>query len=207
MRGKITEKRIYELLGVNLFRKYILGGYQALFNKIFFITGLTKRYGLKDMYKMRNFSTEGLKSYKKWSKVYAIEHICSFIIQGTVLVLKTPRTFLICWLSLAMIIDVYATMTQRYHHIRINKILEKMNKKDNNNTENIMEIDNQEVSMKKKNITSYAEEKSLSLEERKKELENLRNIVITTTSSHNEEQIISKEKSYAKTLWNTRTKF
>lgn len=152
------------------------------------------------MYKMRDFSINGLKSYKKWAKVYAIEHIGMFVLEGTLLVLKTPGTFLTCWLSLAIIIDVYATMTQRYHHIRINK-------KDNSNTENIMKIDNQEVSMKKKNITSCVEKQSSSLEELKKELENLKNFVIAMNSSHNEEEIISEEKSYVKNLRTSRNKF
>lgn len=204
MENKINEKRIYELLGVNLFRKYVLNSYQKILNGLFFITGITKFFGIRDIYIMNDFSTEGLKKYKKWSKVYAVEHVCSFLLMSAMLGLPDLSILLTCSILFVMITDIYAIMTQRYHHIRINDILEKrekLQKKLEERTSDEEKIKSMLLQSKSQDIISItlAKEKPLSLEERRKELENFREFVSTENiMDHSDEYSTYPEKERKK---------
>jgi hypothetical protein len=189
MKGKISEKRIYELLGVNFFRKYILGAYQALWNAIFVLTG-SKFSFMKDIYKMRNFSTEGLKSFKTLSKKLALEHFIMLLFWTGLIVLTEGKclnffnTFIICT-------DIYAIMTQRYNHIRINEFLKKQEELE------MRRAEKENLNIFTKKPKAIIEQYPLSIEEQRQRLQRLREQVLKMRSDDNyqEQFFVDEEKS------------
>lgn len=102
------EKRVYETLGVNIFRKYVL----------FMIEKIIK----VNVYRIQNKTVDGIKDYKLFSKIYAISHTFYLILFFNIEV-SSFLEFLI-WI-LAIMVNSYCVMTQRYNHIRINETIEK----------------------------------------------------------------------------------
>lgn len=106
-----NEKKIYELLGVNVFRKYILFTWEKIAKFLHIDVG----YRLDDM------SIDSLKGYKTRAISFAIAHIVCFIICLPIvngLASGLTNFFL----------NFYCIIVQRYNYIRIEEIEEKYNK-------------------------------------------------------------------------------
>lgn len=134
MESKNIEKKIYEFLGVNIFRKYVLFTYEKIWKLIGF---KEKTIG----YKIQDFSSRGLEKFKSNRKFLAKVHIFNFILINslygfTALTDNLSPLLLGMWLT-GNLIDLYSIMTQRYNYIRLNEILkkreERQQKKENNN--------------------------------------------------------------------------
>lgn len=118
---KNTEMKIYEAIGVMQFRKLAFAA-KAFYNKV------TKTNDNKN-YKLKGYSKENVvflqEQFVKNMKI----HIFGTIV-GTALVLLvcTDETFYLYRFVLAMIIlllNLYATLLQRYNLIRIKYVLDK----------------------------------------------------------------------------------
>lgn len=142
-KGKNIELRIYELLGIKTFKKlvfkflylhkipiaYILGlseeeRQEFLSNKNSYY-GLNKGHGVKD-----------LENFKSQLLFNALIHITSFIVglPSFIKIIMTlssltftiPNIILIGFFFFVMPANIYCIMLQRYNHIRINQVLDKM---------------------------------------------------------------------------------
>lgn len=113
MKNRKFEKKIYECLGVNLFRKYVL----------FYIEKIWKIFSDQDIigYRLNNFSIESVKKYKNVTKGFACAHFLVFIISFPDM--TTVSDFLFNLLS-----NGYCIMVQRYNSIRIDETVEKYEK-------------------------------------------------------------------------------
>ncbi len=188
MKRKMTEKRIYELLGVNIFRKYVL----FVWEKIWKLMHLEKCIG----YRINDKTIDGLKDYKYQLKLFAISHIVDL---GILIVTGILTSQGIVWWIFSIGLNAYCIMTQRYTHIRINEILEKHNKRKQKNTDNDEEINSnemvlgQEIKMQFK-ITEPKTE--LSIGEQREQLEQLKDYVVSLSISPTEyeQNSASKEK-------------
>lgn len=101
------EKKLYELLGVNIFRKYILLNLDKIY----------KIFGFSLNYKLKKININKLKRYKINLKCFGVAHGIALII-GILLNLNLPF----------IIINLYCILVQRYNRIRINEVLEKYEK-------------------------------------------------------------------------------
>lgn len=107
MNGDI-EKRIYELLGVNIFRKYILFTWEKIANLLHIPIG----------YRIENLSIDAIKEYKFNTKMFALAHIASFSI-------CLPFCFTLKGFLYNVLLNGYCIMVQRYNYIRIRQIEDK----------------------------------------------------------------------------------
>lgn len=107
MKTRKIEKRIYEFLGVNLFRKYALGLWEKT---------ILKLLHLGEGYHLPSKDTEGLKKYKNKAITYASAHIMGLILS------------LIDFNIFGLLLNGYCIMVQRYNWIRIDDILRKKEK-------------------------------------------------------------------------------
>ena len=133
------EKRIYEFLGVNSYRKFILNSQKNFSNRPFLkiVLGIL---GLDtddiERHKISNVSIEALENKKKYAKSCALIHGIAFpiriacfsylIVGGTFVGLFIGTVILLPYL----LIDSYSLMAQRQHTIRINEIFEKLEKRE-----------------------------------------------------------------------------
>lgn len=115
MKNKRIERRIYELLGVNIFRKNILFAYEKTF----------KFFHINVGYKVNELSVKGFQSYKSIMKRFAISHLFSFILLLFIIEFFYSDIFLI-GIIIDALLNGYCIMVQRYNTIRINELLEKM---------------------------------------------------------------------------------
>lgn len=111
MRNKKTEIKIYECLGVNIFRKYILFTWEKV----------AKFLHIKVGYRIKDMSIEGLKDYKIQSKLFALTHFCLLIYIIILAIIKDAPV--VTWV-VNIIINSYCIMVQRYNHIRINRLID-----------------------------------------------------------------------------------
>jgi hypothetical protein len=116
MEGKDVEKKIYEFLGVNVFRKYILLPWAKLMKLIH----LDSMFN----YQISDTSINGLKDYKSQSKFAAAGHVLVLIITA----IAFPQG-VIGWL-VNIAFNSYCIMVQRYNHIRINEIIAKLERRE-----------------------------------------------------------------------------
>lgn len=191
MKDRNTEKKIYELLGVNIFRKYVLGTWEKLW-KLFRIDKLL-------CYKITDMSENGLKNYKIQSKGFAAAHIglLVYVIINGILITPSMK-----WWVFNLGLNIYCIMTQRYTHIRINEILEKKEelKQRREERENSSEIENILTLDKTKKFVPSIEQ-PLSIEAQRKELKNLKKFLVSINPIDTQEQIInSEEKGQVKAL-------
>ena len=101
------EKKFYELIGVNFFRKYILLNFESLLNKVNLSMG----------YRVSELNIKAFKSYKTQSKYFAIAHAIALVF-----ILLFWPTFL------GIVLNIYCILVQRYNHIKINELLAKYEK-------------------------------------------------------------------------------
>lgn len=113
MKGRNVEKKIYEFLGVNIFRKYVLGTWEKIANKLKIDIG----------YRIKDRSINGLENYKKLSKGFAYAHLGLFLFFLSIGGIFFSKG--IEWFNI--IFNLYCIMVQRYTHIRINEIIERHN--------------------------------------------------------------------------------
>ena len=119
MKSKNIEKKIYECLGVNIFRRYVLFTWEKI----------AKLIKLNIGYRIKDGSVDSLKNYKFQSKGFAIAHAILLVIV-IITGLCLPSTLV--WWIINIGLNAYCVMVQRYTHIRINALLEKIeNKKQN----------------------------------------------------------------------------
>lgn len=112
MKFNDMEKNIYELLGVNIFRKYVL----FTWNK------LCKPIGGAPGYRIKNIAISDIEEYKSQAQVFGFTHVGMLIGMAVLYYFHIiPHLFFIVELFL----NSYCIMTQRYTCIRINTILEK----------------------------------------------------------------------------------
>lgn len=183
MKDRNTEKKIYELLGVNIFRKYVLGTWEKLW-KIFRLDKLLA-------YKITDMSENGLKYYKIQSKGFAAVHIGLLVYEIINGILITSS---MAWWVTNIGLNLYCIMTQRYTHIRINEILEKKEelKQRREERENSSEIESILTLDKTKKFVPSVEH-PLSIEAQRKELKNLKKFLVSINPIDTQEQIINSE--------------
>ncbi len=102
------EKKIYELLGVNVFRKYVLFTWEK-------IAGF---FHLPIGYRLDDMSIDGIKAYKNRTKSFALAHVFCFFI--CLPFLYGPLS----WIY-NIFLNLYCIIVQRYNYIRIEEIEEK----------------------------------------------------------------------------------
>lgn len=106
-----VEKKIYECLGVNVFRKYVLFTWEK-------IAGL---FHLPIGYRMEDLSIDAIKNYKSRTKAFTIAHIIAFFIM-------IPMCFNpLSWMY-NILINFYCIIVQRYNFLRIKEVEEKFEK-------------------------------------------------------------------------------
>jgi len=201
------EKRIYEFLGVNSYRKFILNSQKNFSNRPFLkiilrILGLD----IDDMgrHKISNFSIEGLEAKKSYAKSNAFTHGIIFIIKIAYLLYIIASGQFIALFVIApiflpfLLVDSYSLMAQRQHTIRINEILEKLEKREerkknqepqeenDNRNDKILDSEQtqtpveqiiEEISMA---LSTENIAKNVSLEEQMQQLEQLRTFITST---------------------------
>lgn len=113
MKSRNIEKKIYECLGVNIFRRYVLFTWEKI----------AKLIKLNVGYRIKDGSVDSLKSYKSLSKGFAVAHAILLVII-VITGLCMPST--LSWWIINVGLNTYCVMVQRYTHIRINELLEKM---------------------------------------------------------------------------------
>lgn len=197
MKDRDIEKKIYKLLGVNLFRKYILGPYGKLIKVI-----------LKDNhYKIHDFSSKGLEDFKEQSKYFAKVHMCCLVVFNlSYLYMTLSGKFNACLLGAWMtnnFIDLYSIMANRQHCIRIDEILEKREGLEK-------ETEDKDVNETGKNSPRLAVVKMqklnanttlLSLKEQREELEKFKELASTMRPANNQNQVfINQEQDYTRAL-------
>lgn len=116
----ITEKKIYEHLGVNIFKKYVLFGYEKLLK----LLKLNKYVG----YRLNKLAIDEIKNYKTTSIGFAVAHISSTIVLALIFIAMGAT--IPAWI-LNIAFNLYCIMVQRYNIIRINEILKRENEKIN----------------------------------------------------------------------------
>lgn len=130
---KNMEMRIYELLGIKIFRKMAFGlRYILLFPRTLKMSKEERKdfYNARSNYHLGKIkSLEDVKSYKKYLYCSATVHILAllflipsfFDMLSGVLVLSETHELL-----LAVILTLYCVMLQRYNCIRINQLIKRM---------------------------------------------------------------------------------
>lgn len=106
-----TEKKIYELLGVNIFRKYILFTWEKIANLIHLPIG----------YRIENLSIDTIKKYKIQTKSFAFAHLACFF--ALIPLCSNPFS----WIY-NIFLNFYCIIVQRYNYLRIKDVEEKYEK-------------------------------------------------------------------------------
>lgn len=130
---KSFELKIYELLGVKIFRKIVFGLYKILgFPFTIFMSKeeRKKAYNTPNNYNMKKgHGIQDLRDFKKWLLFNTCVHAFALgycipiflkVVSGTAS-LSTTINNLIC-----IVINCYCIMLQRYNHIRINQVIKRM---------------------------------------------------------------------------------
>lgn len=121
-KNKTTEERVYEILGVKIFKKIAL----ALGKKDHDYNDVKKH----DNYYLYEWSTEGLERFKDDGLEFnTIIHACSSL--APIAVLMAIHSPIIISISLlCILINGYSLMLQRYNYIRLNRTIELLKKRD-----------------------------------------------------------------------------
>lgn len=115
--NKDKELRLYELLGVNVFRKYVLFTWEKIAKFIHLPIG----------YRIDEYSTSGFKFYQIKAITFAIAHL-GLLAYTIVNCILSSTPIWRYWLS--VLLNSYCIMTQRYNYKRIGKILERRKQRD-----------------------------------------------------------------------------
>ena len=150
---KSIEMRIYELLGVNIFRKYILFTWEKI----------AKLLRLPIGYRLDELSVEGCMRYKMMTKAFTIAHLIIYPYLAIYAIFLNPTAPL--WhIMLWTILNTYCIITQRYTTLRINRIIKKMElrqKRQTNINNDIVEKDSA-LTLEHGDPLTVKENKSLS---------------------------------------------
>ena len=108
--------RIYELLGVNIFRKYILFTCEKIFKSINIDVG----------YRIKKLNIEGVINYKKYIIGFTITHsiLLLDIFVQCIIYHKALSDFLY-----SILLQSYCIMTQRYNYIRMKQLIKRLTPK------------------------------------------------------------------------------
>ena len=110
------EKRIYECLGVLLFRDKILFSLEKIANKL----------NINMKYRIDKYNLDSLKKYKKDAKDTGWGHFWSMILGAPILLLVFYEPIS---LIIFIVLNIYSIMMQRYNIIRIDELIERLEKK------------------------------------------------------------------------------
>lgn len=183
MKKHNLEKKIYECLGVNIFRKYILFSWEKI-------------CGLLDFdpdYRVEDRTINGLKRYKDTSKAFAISHLITMII--TVIVLSVIKASLGIYITNCLI-HSYCIMTQRYIHIRINELIERLEKREQKNR--IKQQQDTKSEQKDISLTQIKSNKQNELDKNSnlEQLYAIRELLYQSQNEESKNSIDSFDKSY-----------
>lgn len=111
---KFFEKNglIYKLLGVHIFKRFLPTGGDI-------ISRITKTRTIE------NGKTETLKRYEKYTRIYEAIHLTAFVGYIALIMINLSLYWVVMWVVLNLLINVYPIMVQRYNRGRIYKILQK----------------------------------------------------------------------------------
>ncbi len=174
-----VEKKIYEYLGVNLFRKYVLFNWEKVL----------KKFNFDCSYHIDKLDYDSIKNYKEIMKSYAIAHLITMIVASFFLIDVIPV------LVLNIILNGYCIMTQRYNTIRANDILKKNEVRYNNTKKSLedelREKDNEIDEHVYKTQYKNEEEKTLDIDEliSNASIEQLKNYKEFLTEFEKEQQV------------------
>lgn len=134
MKNKNIEIKIYELLGIKIFKKVAIGFVYILFYPFLLKIPKSERkevfYNFKGNYFIKKgHGIQDLKDFKKYLLFNAIVHIVSllFCIPSFICILIGNASLIETIIMLpCIIINSYCIMLQRYNQIRINNTIEKM---------------------------------------------------------------------------------
>ena len=115
-KNKNVEMRIYELLGVNIFRKYILFTWEKIAKSINIDVG----------YRIKKLNIEGVINYKKYIIGLTITHsiLLLDIFVQCIIYHKALSDFLF-----SILLQSYCIMTQRYNYIRMKQLIKRLTPK------------------------------------------------------------------------------
>lgn len=160
------EKKLYEFLGVNIFRKYFLFTWEKFANIIKFPVG----------YRLESMTISGIEKYKKEVVGFGKTHFVFMLATLLFFPILSPQA-----LILSTVLHSYCIMTQRYNYIRINEVLkkhQKRNEKEGTSTSPIKEpkieiknIESKEL-QKTNNIATNISKKRAYLEKVREYLQN-----------------------------------
>lgn len=186
-KNKNIELKIYELLGVNVFRKYVLFTWEKI----------AKFFNLDVGYRLDKINTYGLLNYKERAKIFALMHTI-LLIGWSIFQITYPSSLVDILYNL--IINGYCIMVQRYNIIRINNLIEKQidkykGKKEKNEENNLVSKINTHK-IKKENIIEKSLSNKNSIESLKKYREYLEKIKINreiNKNSNKNDLVLSEE--------------
>lgn len=179
------EKRTYELLGVNIFRKYVLFTWEKLW----------KLVGLDFLlvYRIENKSIEEIKKYKSISKAWAFGHsIYMIFITLYGIILSLGAGFILT----QIVLQSYCIITQRYNHIRINETIEKYEELMKKREERTQEQTKELTSTKKIEYYNENVKEELDSSEKLKELYDMKEFLERENNTMSQ----SEDNSYQKGL-------
>ena len=169
------ETKIYELLGIKLFKKAVFK-----LEKI-----IHRKDGKKNInYHIKNSNDmESVDNFKKFLYYNGAIHTKNLIFDIPVIILMIVFKYnliLIIPIMLWLVKDIYCIMLQRYNWLKINNFEKKLNvRKDKKIERRIEEID-------KEKIKTNLEEKEIDKKELVEELKKIRNYLVKIKSENNE---------------------
>lgn len=126
-KNKTIEMRIYELLGVKIFKKIVMKLYDRYFHYLNIFNGSRNSYTIG---KIKNL--EDINSFKKMLLFNFIPHligILAFLLSIPSIINGVYSVVELIEIVITTIINVYCTMLQRYNWIRINQVIKKQTPK------------------------------------------------------------------------------
>lgn len=121
---QISEEKIYELLGIKRFKKFVLSLMGPLI--------INPKIRRENMYCLSGTSIDKIEQYKNNLFLFASLHGIQIPFNLYNLLNHSVHNFSSCITSLiVLIINSYGAMLQRYNFIRINRVVQKMKNKEN----------------------------------------------------------------------------
>jgi len=154
---KINEKRLYECLGVNYFRKYVLCSWEKI----------CKLFNLNLGYRVNDFTMKSIKMYKRQIVSFSIAHLACFLFLTLFGIFKSAN--IIFWM-VNIGLNSYCLMVQRYNYIRINKFIERQQKISDMDICKLTNVCNKEYDKKNKNLNNMYVETSYELRNEKRKM-------------------------------------
>lgn len=141
------EIKIYELLGIKYFKKFVLKLRDIIYSLFFFIPKeeLEIIKNRPDNYKMGlSFKKKDILRYKKLLLFNSYVHIT-----GLIICILSPISI---HNIILLILNIYCIILQRYNYIRINNLLKKIELKEKNIKQEVNNINNKQIEVNNKII-------------------------------------------------------